>query len=153
MKVYLVQHGMSKSKGEDPERPLSQEGIEASEKMALYVSQQHVHVSSIYHSRKLRAFETAEIFARHLNCRDKVEENNSLSPNNDPAIWKERLDDGSEDIMLVGHLPHLNKLSSLFLCGESDREIVSFSNSGVLCLENNGICWVIKWMVIPQFIG
>ncbi|MDH3975649.1 MAG: phosphohistidine phosphatase SixA [Deltaproteobacteria bacterium] len=153
MKVYLVQHGKAKSKEEDPRRGLSEEGIEASGKVALWLSGRSIQVNAIFHSDKLRARETARIFSEHLTVSVKTEERDGLSPNDDPAIWKEALEKEDEDIMLVGHLPQLSKLASLLLCDTSDREMVSFTNSGVLCLEKEGRRWVVKWMIIPQLIS
>jgi phosphohistidine phosphatase len=76
----------------------------------------------------------------------------------DPAVWAERLkymtDSANEDIMLVGHLPHLGRLASLLLAGDPERHVVSFRMAGVVCLERgeNGN-WSLKWMITPDVLG
>ncbi|MCX7914224.1 MAG: hypothetical protein N2511_06535 [Thermodesulfovibrionales bacterium] len=50
-------------------------------------------------------------------------------------------------------LPHLSKLASLLLCGDAQRDIITFKRAGVVCLKrfDNGV-WSIQWMVIPEII-
>ncbi len=153
MKLYLVQHGLAKSEEEDPERPLSDEGISQSEKVAAHLAYMNVGVDSIFHSPKLRARETALIFARQLKPSGVVAQRDGLAPKDDPAIWKEHLQGEEGEIMLVGHLPHLARFASLLLCGESDREIISFTNSGVLCLDSgDDSSWTVSWMLVPDLV-
>lgn len=66
MKLYLVQHGEAKRKEEDPSRPLTNKGIKDAEKVAKYISKLEVKAKKIFHSGKLRAKQTAEIYAKHL---------------------------------------------------------------------------------------
>jgi phosphohistidine phosphatase len=55
--------------------------------------------------------------------------------------------------MLVGHLPHLSKLSACLLCGEDTRKILNFQMSGVVCLERDEEGnWSVQWMLIPQIL-
>lgn len=153
MKLYLVQHGLAKSEEEDPERPLSDKGIFESEKAAAHLASMNIGVDSIFHSPKLRAEETALIFARQMKPVDGAAEGDGLKPKDDPAIWKELLQDEEDDIMLVGHLPHLARFASLLLCGESDRDIISFKNSGVVCLNSgDDRSWSVNWMLVPDIV-
>ena len=59
----------------------------------------------------------------------------------------------SGNVMLVGHLPHLSRLSGLLISGDPDRKVVDFKNGGIVCLVRNeeGI-WFIRWMIIPQIL-
>ena len=56
--------------------------------------------------------------------------------------------------VVVGHLPHLSRLASLLLTGESEAEIVAFQMAGIVCLgrADRG-SWSLRWMVIPQVLG
>ena len=65
MQVYLVQHGLAKSKDEDPERPLTAVGREEVERVARAAAAVAVRPAAILHSGKARAEQTAEIFAAH----------------------------------------------------------------------------------------
>jgi phosphohistidine phosphatase len=147
MYLYLVQHGVPKSKEEDPERPLSQRGASEVEKIASSVSP-FVGAGRIFQSGKLRAEQTAEIISRHLKADNEKAE--GLSPMDDPSVWAERLKKEEDDAMLVGHLPHLQRLSSLLLSGDSEKRIVEFRMGGVVCLKRDEEEWSLQWMVVPE---
>jgi len=51
--------------------------------------------------------------------------------------------------MLVGHLPHLQRLAGLLLSGDAEREVIRFRNGGVICLEKTEQGWAICWQVNP----
>ena len=154
MKLYLVQHGLSKPKEEDPDRRLTEKGKEATEKVALYASENaKMKVSTIYHSGKARAKETAEIMAEHLRPEEGVQVTKQLAPMDDPSIWRDKLKDLKEDIMLVGHLPYMSRLASLLLFGNSDKKTINFKNSGIVCLKrDDDECWSVEWMIIPEIV-
>jgi len=149
VRIYLVQHGESKPKEEDPERRLTEKGVEETEKVANALSNMGVKVARIFHSGKARAKMTAEILGKKLGVDDIIEAG-GLNPLDDPTNWFEKLSKVEEDIMIVGHLPHLSKLTSKLL-GVEDKEVVTFSYSGVLCLEKvEG--WKITWFIKPENI-
>ena len=152
MKLYLVQHGEAKRKEEDPSRPLTDKGVKDAEKVAKYVSNLGVKVKKIFHSGKLRAKQTAEIFAKHLKP-EEVLETDGLNPLDPPEIWVKKLKTIDEDIMLTGHLPHLSKLTSVLVIGDENKEIIKFRNAGVICLERNEQeKWIILWAIPPEMI-
>jgi phosphohistidine phosphatase len=66
MEVYLVQHGEAKPKEEDANRPLTSRGRREVSLVSSYVAGVGIRVVQIFHSGKLRARETAQIFAEHL---------------------------------------------------------------------------------------
>ena len=149
MKLYLVQHGLAVDKGEDPERPLSNQGREDIVRTGGFLGLfERPKPMRIVHSDKLRARQSAEMFAEAWQCH-VVEPSSELAPNADPHIWASRLIEIHEDMMLVGHLPHLPRLASLLLCGKADGEIVRFRNGGVVCLERTENDWSICWHVNP----
>lgn len=149
MYLYLVQHGVPMSKEEDPGRPLSEEGASAVESTASSVSS-FVGAGRIFQSGKLRAAQTAEIFGRHLKA--VVKEADGLNPMDDPSVWAERLKDEAEDTVLVGHLPHLQKLASLLLAGDSGTRVVEFKMGGVACIKRDEEGWSLQWMVVPGMV-
>jgi phosphohistidine phosphatase len=72
----------------------------------------------------------------------------------DPKTLIKKLDEKKKDIMIVGHLPHLSKLSDFLLTGELNHEVIRFKMGGVICIEKNQEGkWSIQWMVIPDLIG
>ena len=150
-RAYLVQHGEAKRKEEDPQRPLTEKGRRDTEKIAEFLSRTGVKINRIVHSGKLRAKQTAEIIASKLGV-NNIEEDSSLEPLADPEIWVRKLGEIKEDIMLVGHLPHLSLLAGLLLAGSKDIQPVKFTYSGVICLEKTENAWKIAWMIIPDLL-
>ena len=148
MKVYLVQHAKPKSKEEDPDRPLSNEGKNDIIKIVKFLPQ--LNIKKVLHSSKLRAQQTAEILAKSLKA--EVISGDALEPLADPAIWAQRLDKESEDVMLVGHLPHLAKLASQLLTQNQEKPVISFKQGGIVCLEKTDHGWEVAWMVTPELL-
>lgn len=153
MFLYLVQHAEAKREEEDPSRPLSEKGLEEIKKVALYVERLNIKASQIFHSGKRRALQTAEVLAQHLRIERGIFETDGLSPLDGPQIWFEHLLKINEDVMLVGHLPHLAKLASLLLTGDKEKVIIDFKMGGIVCLKRfEDERWVLEWMVIPEVI-
>ena len=153
MKLYLVQHGEAKSREEDPSRPLTDKGKSEVEKVAKYAARIGLKVNRIFHSGKLRALQTAEILAKYLKPTHGIEKADSLEPLANPKIWADRLKEIDENLMLVGHLPHLSKLTSLLLTGNTDIEPIKFRMGGIVCLERiNRENWKLIWIITPELI-
>lgn len=152
MKVLLVQHGEAKSKDQDPARPLSEEGFRKTEKIAAWIGKHSFSVTEIQHSGKKRAEETALIFSRHLSPENGTVAVDGLNPNDDALLFAEQLSEYENPVMVVGHLPFLNKLTGLLLAGDQERNIISFTNSGVVCLEKKQYQWSIAWIVVPDLL-
>lgn len=149
MLLYLVQHGESRSKEEDPERPLSDKGRLDVQKAADFLS--GIGPLEIFHSGKLRARQTAGIFGGKFGIGAK--EADGLSPMDDPSVWAWRLGEKEGDIMLVGHLPHMGRLASLLLCGDREAGVVEFRQGVVLCIKREDGGWSVRWMVVPEIIA
>jgi len=115
--LYLVQHAEAKKEAEDPTRGLTDKGFRDIALTALFSHDQDVAVNRIYHSGIKRAQQTAQALSDQVHPKEGVSEADWLAPMDDPKIWKERLSNMLEDIMLVSHLPYLAKLASLLLCG------------------------------------
>jgi phosphohistidine phosphatase len=149
MFLYLVRHGEAKSEAEDPKKGLSDRGRRDVEKVASYLSSIEAH--SIYHSTKLRAAQTAEVFTEYIKPSEGPAEKDSLAPMDDPRIWAERLDSITENTMLVGHLPFMSRLTSLLVTGDSERAAFEFGASFILCLRRyEGNRWAVQWMIGPE---
>ena len=148
MKVYLVQHAKPKPEEEDPQKPLSEQGRADTQKVAEFAK--NIKVNKIQHSGKLRAQQTAEILGKSLGV--DVVKADSLEPMADTQIWANRLEEQSEDVMLVGHLPHLAKLASQLLTQNQEKPVISFKQGGIVCLEKTERGWQVAWMVTPDLL-
>ena len=151
MLLYLVQHAEAKKETDDPTRGLTDKGFRDIALTALFAHDQGVAVNRIYHSGIKRAQQTAKALADQVNPKEGMSEADWLATMDDPKIWKERLSNMLEDIMLVSHLPYLAKLASLLLCGEDSKNIVDFKNAGIVCLKRfDDGHWAVKWMLTPS---
>ncbi|HER62599.1 MAG TPA: phosphohistidine phosphatase SixA [Desulfobacteraceae bacterium] len=150
MKLFLVQHGEANSKDEDPERSLTVEGIRKTKKIAVWLGHQHENIGQIHHSGKKRAAQTAEIFANRLAPGKGVAAFPGLNPNDDVSAYARQLEGQDEVLMVVGHLPFLDRLASLLVAGDPDRGVVAFANSGVVCLVGEDADWSVAWAVVPD---
>jgi phosphohistidine phosphatase len=150
MKVYLVQHGAAHAESLDPARPLTSRGEEETRQVAALASRLALNLSRIIHSGKLRAEQTAAILAQSLLPRAGVTSESGLAPNDDPALWIERLARLSEPVMIVGHLPFLARLTGLLLAGDENLPCVRFGNSAIVCLSMDETEWQIDWILTPE---
>lgn len=152
MFLYLIQHGEAKSEKEDPERGLTDKGIEEVKRLAQFLSPLNLSIVQIFHSGKKRALQTAEIIAEAIKPEEGIVESSGLAPLDDPNSWFEKLSSINENIVLVGHLPHLERLSSLLLCGDAQKKIINFRMGGVVCLKRTDNVWSVDWAVVPEMI-
>lgn len=150
MKIYLVQHAEAKREEEDPERGLTEKGIEDLKKIGKFLEKLDIKINKIYQSGKKRAYQTAEILKESLKLKLNIEKIDGISPMDEPEILFEKIKNLNEDIMVVGHLPHLSKFLSLLISGDKNKEIVSFKMGSVLCIENKEGNWIIKWFLLPE---
>ncbi len=154
MYLYLIQHGEAKSKEEDPERGLTDQGTANTKKSAAFLKQLKKEIALIWHSGKKRAEQTADILAESPDAKNRIEKCGGLSPNDDISIIKKQIDKaGKDSIAVVGHLPHLSRLASELLTGDKDREIIRFKNAGIVCLSGKNQNWKLEWMVTPVIIS
>ena len=150
MSLFLVQHGKSLAKNIDPDQGLSEEGISEVEHMASVAKKNKVPVSSIKHSGKKRAYQTADIFATNLNPEGGVLETSGLKPMDDVSDIANTID-SRDNIMLVGHLPFMERLTSFLITGSIDNPVLKFQNGGIVCMDRDpdNQYWFIKWTLVP----
>ena len=140
MRAYLVRHGEAKSAEVDPERGLTDAGVDRVSRVAKRgAAELGVQPSRIFHSDKARARQTAAIWADVLSV--PHEEAQGLSPNDDPARWATRLETEGADVMLVGHLPHIERLLGLLVTGNPDQTLVGFPAGALVVVEQHESGW------------
>jgi phosphohistidine phosphatase len=150
MALFLVQHGKSLAKEQDPERGLSEQGIKEVEHMANTARKHNIQVSCIKHSGKKRARQTAELLASALNPAQGIQQTSGLGPMDDVTRFAQTLRH-DENLMLVGHLPFMEKLTSWLITHSTDKPVLKFQNGGIVCLEQDPDGqWIIKWTLVPH---
>ncbi len=148
MHLYLVRHGEAKSEQEDPECPLSNRGREAVDRVSRAAAKKGMAASWIFHSDKLRAKQTAEILARNIPS-EGICEIKGLRPEDDPSLTKAALEASGRSLIVVGHLPHLNRLAAMLLNGNSSGQVIDFPTACVVCLSRRKQDWKVNWTMDP----
>ncbi len=152
MRVYLVQHAEAVPGDLDPDQPLTSAGRETARRVARWLAATgRARPAEILHSTKARARQTAEIFARAL-ATPPLREVLGLEPGDEVDPAAEAVNGAPGDLMLVGHLPHLNRLASFLVSGDAGADVVRFRHAGVICLERQGTQWAILWAVVPELV-
>ena len=149
MALFLVQHGLTLPKDQDPEKGLSEKGFEDTKRIANVAVSYKIPVSKILHSGKKRARETASIFNSALRIKKPAEKIDGISPMDDVKALADKINLKS-DIMIVGHLPFLEKMVSYLTTGNQDLKVYQFQNSGIVCLDHEQESWFIKWTLNPD---
>jgi phosphohistidine phosphatase len=153
MRVYLIQHGESKSREEDPQRRLTDKGIGEVQNVADFLRPLKLAVDAIWHSGKARAQQSGELLAEAVWARDSIIQREGLGPKDQVATTKEALEQTGGDVMIVGHLPFLGKLIALLVTGSEENEIVEFQFGSVVCIERrDGGKWKVAWMITPALL-
>ena len=151
MALYLVQHGLSLPKDVDPEKGLSTDGMDAVQRMAEVARGYGIPVGRIIHSGKKRARQTADILAAVLSPDAGVTTVAGINPLDDVAAFASQVDFAAH-IMVVGHLPFMERLTSFLILGEPEPVVFKLQNGGILCLDRfeNLERPAIRWALMPQ---
>lgn len=151
MAIYLSQHGKSTPKDVDPERGLTTEGRAGVERVAQILAEAGVCVDVIRHSGKVRAAQSADIFAAKLKPDHGVESCAGIDSLDDVREFANALP-RNRDEMYVGHLPFMERMVSFLVTGDPELRVVAFKNGGVVRLDRDEDAerWVIEWAVFPD---
>jgi len=149
MAIFLVQHGISLTKNQDPEKGLSEKGRFDTLKIAEVAKSYKIPVSKIVHSGKKRAAQTAVIFNETLEIKNPCEQIDKLNPLDDVKVFSNGIESLS-NVMVVGHLPFMEKLVSYLTTNSEDLRVYKFQNSGIVCLDYEDGTWFIKWTLNPN---
>lgn len=153
MKLYLVQHGEAKPEEADPQRGLTDKGRRDVGKVAAFIKPLSLSVKTVWQSGKTRATQTAEILAPALAGSPQVTQHAGIAPMDPVGPIAAEIAEIADDLMVVGHLPFMGKLTSLLAAGSEDADVVAFQQGGLVCLERDDKgAWRIRWMVAPDLI-
>lgn len=138
MRLYLVRHGEALEEAVNPDRPLSQRGIQEVALTGHFLKETGAKPNIVLCSDKLRARQTAERLLQEMGEKGKIEQRKGLAPKDNPEPLVEELGLFSSDLLVTGHSPFLPKLAALLLCGKADPETFSLQPGGLLRLEREG---------------
>jgi phosphohistidine phosphatase len=153
MKLYLVQHGNAVPKDENPLRPLSDKGRADVERVADFIKPLKITMDHLWHSKKSRAVQTAQILAEVIKVKKGLSERDDINPNDELDSLLKDLSKADGDIMVVGHMPFLGRLASELLSGSEAANTVHFRQGSILCLNyDKDTGWQIEWMITPDIL-
>lgn len=153
MDVFLMQHGMAEAADANAARPLTDAGRAEVVAVAGHARSCGVRVDRIIHSDKLRAVQTAVELARGLGCAS-VSHVAGLHPGDSvekcARAWVDPSAVGS--VLIVGHLPFLDRLASLLVSGDPSAHVVAFRNAALVALAPAASPggFTVSWVLTPQ---
>jgi phosphohistidine phosphatase len=152
VRLYLVQHGEALPEEVDPDRHLSEKGLQDVEKVARFLRPLKLSVAEVWHSGKARAQQTAEVIAEALANTPRVKRREGLAPKDPVGPVRAAIERFGDDLMIVGHLPLLGKLAASLIAGDKSLDVVTFRYGGVVCLDDADGGFKVAWMIVPDLI-
>ena len=160
MRIYLMRHGQAVLPDENPQRPLSVEGEKQVKSVAQFLKgKEPIAIGEIWHSAKLRAKQTAEIFSKELKLAAPSKQISGIEPDDDVSLMVGELAKRIHPVLIVGHMPYLGLLASLLVSGRAATKAFQFEESAIACLALNSVrggtgpqdkSWALQWMVSPN---
>ena len=147
MLLYLVRHGKAEPGEDDYSRRLTEQGRKAVRRVARRLADAHVRVDRVQHSGLTRARETAEILAEAVG--GEVTAVDGLGATDNVASATRHANEHGY-VMLVGHLPFMERMASYLLIGDADPQILHFKTGAVACFSNADGYWILEWLMPPD---
>ncbi|HYL83142.1 MAG TPA: phosphohistidine phosphatase SixA [Candidatus Angelobacter sp.] len=161
MELYIVRHGIAIDREDpkcppDPERYLTEEGVEKTNQVAKGVAALGVKGDLFLTSSYVRATQTAEIFADALDyAKQKIRRTDLLLPGAEPSLLFRELarDKQAGTVFLFGHAPNLDDIVATAL--GSKKHVTSLKKAGVALVELKRISpplGMLVWLAIPKLL-
>lgn len=161
--LYIMRHGPA-GKAEklqledDTLRPLTKKGRKVTRDVAKGMLNRGIELDVILTGTYTRALQTARSVAKIYGMKDRIVEMDTVSP--DGAVDK-LIADATEqtadanNVLLVGHVPQLNRLVSSLISGFKHANI-DLKQSGLCHLTfetlNNGKCAILRSLLPRQYL-
>jgi phosphohistidine phosphatase len=161
MQLYIVRHGIAINREEpkcppDPERYLTEEGVEKTREVAKGVAALGVTADLFLTSPYTRAVQTAEIFAAALEfAKQKIRQTDMLLPGAEPSLLFRELNREKEasSVFLFGHAPQLDDVIATAL--GSKKHVTALKKAGVALVEMKRLSppmGALVWLAIPKLL-
>ena len=135
MNLYLLRHGeaLDGSQNPDGERPLSNHGVQQAAAVGRFCRDRGIRFDHVFCSPLLRARQTAETVLRESGTALMKTTDALVSASDPHLILQELRTLEGDEILIVGHEPHLSKTVSLLL-GLDDRSRVEMKTCSLACV-------------------
>jgi phosphohistidine phosphatase len=161
MEIYVVRHGIAIDREDpkcppDPERYLTEEGIEKTKRVAAAVAALGATPDLLLSSPYVRAMQTAEIFASALDySKQKIRRTDLLLPGAEPSLFFRELakDKQTSTLFVFGHAPQLDDIIAAAV--GSKHHITSLKKAGVALLELKRVSppnGQLVWLAPPKLL-
>lgn len=153
MKLYLMRHGDYVTDRLNLD-VLTEKGIQQVTNMAAWLNGRQLGISSILHSHKNRAIQTANIMANGLAIASALQLHMGLNPGADLREFAAEISALDQEVLAVGHLPFMGRLVSYLVCHDENKITVDFQPGTLVCLMRHGRDqWVIEWVLSPTLFN
>jgi phosphohistidine phosphatase len=161
MEIYVVRHGIAIDREDpkcppDPERYLTEEGIEKTKRVAAAVAALGASPDLLLSSPYVRAMQTAEIFASALDySKQKIRRTDLLLPGTEPSLLFRELakDKHTSTLFVFGHAPQLDDIIAAAL--GSKHHITSLKKAGVALIGLKRVSppnGQLVWLATPKVL-
>ena len=161
MEIYVVRHGIAIDREDpkcppDPERYLTEEGIEKTKRVAAAVAALGASPDLLLSSPYVRAMQTAEIFAAALEySKQKIRRTDLLLPGAEPSLFFRELakDKQTSTLFVFGHAPQLDDIIAAAL--GSKHHVTSLKKAGVALIELKRVSppnGQLVWLAPPKLL-
>jgi phosphohistidine phosphatase len=161
MEIYVVRHGIAIDREDpkcppDPERYLTEEGIEKTKRVAAAVAALGASPDLLLSSPYVRAMQTAEIFASALDySKQKIRRTDLLLPGTEPSLLFRELakDKQTSTLFVFGHAPQLDDIVAAAL--GSKHHVTSLKKAGVALIELKRVSppnGQLVWLATPKVL-
>lgn len=149
-----MRHGEAMSPQQDPERGLTENGKLKIKLVANHLKEKNISFKRVFHSKKKRAFETAEIMAQTIAPDIKFQQHENIAPNDDPNSILNEIILWDEDTLITSHLPFVPNLMTQLTGQDAYLSAISFETGTIVCLErDNKGDWKVAWATAPSEIS
>jgi phosphohistidine phosphatase len=161
MNLFLLRHGLAVDRSKpgfkkDSDRPLTPKGKQRLWRVAEAMEEMDLEFEAIITSPFVRAAQTAEIIAEAFELGKKLSSTEHLTPNGNPKLLLEHLNQltpAPKGVLLVGHEPYLSQLIGLLVAGNTN--VLVDLKKGALCkLEIETLryarCATLAWLLSPK---
>ena len=156
IELYLLRHAHAgdpmKWEGSDFDRPLSAKGRDQAERMGTLLAALGFDPDAVVTSPRLRARETADLFAGHLGIRPVIDDR--LAEMLSPAVVDGILTDAGDptSVVLVGHDPDFSETLGL-LTGALDIEMRKGAMARIdIARPLAAGTGILRWLLPPELI-
>lgn len=154
--IYLARHGEAMSPQQNPDRPLSENGVDGVTRVATLLRDGAMRPNRIIHSGILRAQQTAGIFADIVAPSATLQSMDGLHPMDRVEDIALAIRTWGDSVFLVGHNPFMEALTARLLTGHENGALVAFEPGTVAALApltQDRSRFALMWHVNPRAIS